>query len=174
VFRFESGNHSDLERLFEFTMHELVYVGPEDKANHHAATLKRLMELLLDNLDLSGGLVAANDMFIGISGATDQARMFAQLSTQAKIEMMAVHGLEHTDRMAVASLNYHGTHFTKPLAISEKKDDHSHPAMSLCFGIGIERLAYALASQHGQAAVDLLERLNPKAIAKQAGLSVEI
>ncbi len=170
VFRFESGNHSDLERLFEFSMHELIFVGPEHEIDTHAASLKKLMGHLLECLDLSGEIVIANDMFIGADAKTDQARMFAQLSTQAKIEMLVHYGDSGSELMAVASLNCHGSHFTKPLSITAKKDDIVYQAASLCFGIGIERLSYAIASHHGTAALDLVKRLNPQAVAERCGL----
>ena len=166
VFRFESANHSALERLFEFTMHELINVGPELDVQENGKKIIKLFEALSEALQLDSQLVVANDMFIG---ERDQNRMFAQLSTQSKVELMV--RLSPEDRyIAAGSLNLHGQHFTKPLGI---QDPNSQTLSgSLCMGIGIERLALALASQHGARVFDILSSADVAGMIAQSGLAL--
>ncbi len=169
AFRFESGNHSDYERLFEFSMHELIYIGPDLKTNQVATAIRMVMSSILEQLDLAGDLVIANDMFISDNAAIDQSRIFSQLSTQSKIELRASYGTDFLKKMAIASLNVHANHFTKALDITEG-DERDKPASSLCFGIGIERLAYAMASQHGTDAITFIKQVNVYELLKGLGI----
>jgi hypothetical protein len=126
--------------------------------------LIELIKLLTIDLGLDAKIVAANDMFIG---ERSQNRVFAQLSTQSKYELLVK--LTPEDRyLAVMSLNMHAHHFTAPLDIRAGGDQEL--ATSLCMGVGIERLAYALACQHGTMAIRVVESVDSLDLMRRAGI----
>lgn len=142
VFRDESGNLNNDERLYEFRMREGVIVGGTEP-------LARLHDELLDLLALTGFLLGldfsletASDMFFS-DGAG--AQMFSQLVSDNKIEIAAwSHSLDR--KVASASLNKHGSHFSEAFRIY---DEQGLPVSTMCIAFGIDRLAFLLTERSG-------------------------
>lgn len=141
-FRFESRYSRSLERLWDFTIREIVFLGD-------AATVARLRQEFLDaacryvaELGLAGQVQPANDPFFGNANAPTQ--ILAQRLRRLKYELRLP--AEDGRGIAVASFNVHGTTFGEPYAITLPAGG---PAYTACVGFGLERLAFAFFCQHG-------------------------
>ncbi len=140
-FRFESRYRRSLERLWDFTIREIVFLGPRE---HVLASRRRLMELtweLMDALDLGGRCEVANDPFF-IDGNTAE-RVWSQRLLELKYELRSP--LDESRDVAVCSFNFHDRFFGEAFAI-DTADGRAHTA---CAGFGLERLAYAFLCRHG-------------------------
>jgi seryl-tRNA synthetase len=141
-FRFESRYESDLERLWDFTIREIVFLG--DRADVTGCR-QRFLErtgALLDELGLAGHAEVANDPFFG--NARTAEAVSTQLMLALKYEARLYVAADRT--VAVGSFNVHDRLFTDAFGIGLPGGE---PAASACVGFGLERLAYAVACQHG-------------------------
>ncbi|MBY8870515.1 hypothetical protein K7640_01505 [Micromonospora sp. PLK6-60] len=135
-FRDESGNLNNRERLREFTMREGVFFGRQaDLAPVH----QRLVAVMAAIADLFGfkyQLATATDIFFNDNA---QEQLFSQLITDSKIEMLVQ--VDDGDPIAVASVNKHGQHFTKPFGLASS--DGTTPS-TMCLAFGLDRVLLAL------------------------------
>lgn len=142
IFRFESHYHRTLERLWDFTMREVVFLGSRKSVADRRQHLVDAVCRLVDELRLAGHLEVANDLFFS-NGATAK-RVMVQRALKAKYEL---HMPVVDDRIiAVGSFNLHGTKFGEAFDITTPGGS---PAYSGCIGIGLERIAYAFLCRHG-------------------------
>jgi seryl-tRNA synthetase len=143
-FRYESKAMNSLARLWDFTMREFIFVGSEEVLEQHRQTfLNEKLPNWLDDLGLNYILSTANDAFF--STEENSKRAF-QLAFKLKYEARCL--LPFSDkRLACASINYHQEHFSSVYNIKiEGSDELAH---TFCFGVGMERLAFAFLAQHG-------------------------
>jgi hypothetical protein len=144
-FRYESRNMTGLERLWEFSMREVVFLGDESIVESRRG---RAIELIMDQLerwDLDGSIETANDPFFPAARA---ARAHWQRSGERKLELrLPVGGDGHEVRTAAcASLNVHDRFFGSAFAIGSSGGE---AAASGCVGWGMERWMLACFAQHG-------------------------
>lgn len=139
-FRFESRYESGLDRLWDFTIRETVFLGPDTYVTSSRNRFLDAARELVDELGLVARCEVANDHFFG-----DAARdgVLSQRLMQLKYELVA--DLAGGRRVAVGSFNLHGDHFGQAFGITHAEG----PIHSGCVGFGLERLAYALVTQHG-------------------------
>lgn len=140
VFRREPSD--DPARLQAFRTREVVRVGePDVVLPWRQLWLERGLELL-SSLGLDVRTEEAHDPFFGRGG---RMRAASQLEQRLKFELQVpVCSEEHPT--AVASFNYHRTHFGD---VFEIKSEDGEAAHSACLGFGIERVALALFKKHG-------------------------
>jgi seryl-tRNA synthetase len=140
-FRFESHYRRSLERLWDFTIREIVFIGPQD---HVLACRRRLMERtweLMDALELGGRCEVANDpFFVNVDTAE---RVWSQHLLELKYELRLP--LEAERDVAVCSFNFHDRFFGESFGITT----NDGVAYTACAGFGLERLAYAFLCRHG-------------------------
>jgi seryl-tRNA synthetase len=141
-FRFESTNLSDLRRLWEFTMRELVFVGTKEWVLARREEAIAAFIPLLDSLRLPSEIRTASDPFFVAPDAT--AKTYFQLSSETKYEISV--GLGGDERLAVGSFNYHTDFFGRAF---ETEAGASGPAHSVCVAFGLERLVHAILGHHG-------------------------
>jgi seryl-tRNA synthetase len=132
----------DPVRMQSFRQHEFVFVGEAEGALAHRDAWLARGVALLEKLDLDVQVEEANDPFFGRAG-----RMLAanQRATALKFEItcpVSSTGI----RTAIASANYHESHFGDSFGI---RTDAGSPAHSACIGFGLERVALALLRRHG-------------------------
>jgi seryl-tRNA synthetase len=142
VFRDESGNLNNQERLYEFRMREGVVIGGAEPVSRLHGQLLDLLALTGLLLGLRFALETASDMFFNDGAGT---QLFAQLVSDSKIEL-AARSASLDRRVASASLNKHGSHFSEPFGI---RDERGLPASTMCIGFGIDRLAFLLDERYG-------------------------
>jgi hypothetical protein len=144
-FRYESRNLVGLERLWEFGMREIVFLGGESEVERRRS---RALEAVLDQLDrwdLEGTIETASDPFFPAARA---GRAYWQRSRERKLELrlpVATDG-DALRTIACASFNLHDRFFGSAFAIGT---DDGETAASGCTGWGMERWMLACFAQHG-------------------------
>jgi seryl-tRNA synthetase len=146
VFRYESGNTVGLDRLREFNVRELVFVGTDDFVTKGRAHAMELTKALMAEWDLGGRIETATDPFFATVYA---ARTFWQEAMDVKYELCldiepATTGAPRS--IAAGSMNLHGAFFGDRFNIRDHAGD---PAYTGCVGWGLERWVLAIFSQHG-------------------------
>jgi seryl-tRNA synthetase len=139
--RHESVNTLSFERLTEFRMREVVYVGDEAGAERFRQFAVTLFRDILETFELSARIMTARDAFF-LSNYEKYGLM--QLLSGDKLEARA-RIADTQAEIAVGSFNYHRNFFSRRCGISFRGE----AAATACVGFGLERLAYALLSQQG-------------------------
>lgn len=140
-FRYESANLTGLERLWDFSMREIVFVGPSDYVLSSRTTLVDLSVALLKDLGMAFEITTATDPFFVESYAVQAAY---QQGFELKFELLAP--LPYSGKkLAIGSINYHQDFFGRSFAI----ESEGQPAHTGCIGFGYERMALAFLAQHG-------------------------
>lgn len=140
-FRYESKNIADVERLWEFSMREIVLVGKKDQVLEARSKGIELVWQLVELLDLTAWLETAVDPFF----TTDfQSKRFFQLANQLKYELRLP--LRENESLAVASFNYHENFFGDKFTISTTDGTQVHTG---CIAFGLERFVHAVLIQLG-------------------------
>ena len=140
-FRYESTNLTGLERLWDFTMREVIFAGPPEFVSaRRQACLERCVALL-DGLGLAYEVATATDPFFADVYAAQAAY---QQGFELKFELLVPLPLQGR-KLAVGSLNYHQDFFGRSFGIHAG----GVPAHTGCLGFGLERLALAFIAQHG-------------------------
>ncbi len=146
VFRYESKNISGLDRLWEFNVRELVFVGTEDYVKDCRRRALPLIGELAAAIDVDCSIETASDPFFATVAA---AKKFWQQAQEVKNEIMlpvepGPDGAER--RLACGSINLHGNFFGTRFDI---EGSDGQPAFTGCIGLGIERWVLAGFVQHG-------------------------
>ena len=141
-YRFEDGGHVPLERLWDFTMREIIVLGSREQVENVRQSLMRQVSDLITTLDLDGRIEPASDPFFT---AGDEGRRLMQQAGALKYELLLT--VDGDGRaIAAASFNHHhdffGTRFDISLAAGG-------PAHSGCVAFGLERWVLAVLAQHG-------------------------
>lgn len=157
-FRHEAGYATTLERLWDFTIREIVFLGGRDDVLAARATLMRRVFTLVEKLGLAGRCEVGNDPFFG---AQDTAgRIWSQRLLRLKYELRLPVAAGRD--IAVGSFNFHDDLFGRAFDI--RSGDGPEPVRSGCVGFGLERLVYAFLCQYG------LDRRNwPAAVLERLG-----
>lgn len=146
VFRYESSNTVGLDRLGEFNVRELVFIGTDEFVKKGRDETKKLTASLMEEWDLSGRIETATDPFFATVYA---AKSFWQEAMDVKYEVCldiepSAEGTPRT--IAAGSMNLHGAFFGDRFNI---RDHLGEPAYTGCIGWGLERWVLAIFSQHG-------------------------
>jgi seryl-tRNA synthetase len=141
-FRWESGNLAGLERLWDFTMREIVFTGPRAWVLERRSRAIELTAALLDRWELAYEIQSATDPFF-IDDFSAQSAF--QVAFDLKFEIRA--RLPYAgSTLAVGSFNHHQDFFGKSFNIRAAA---GAPTDTGCVGFGLERLALAFVAQHG-------------------------
>lgn len=143
VFRNENSKTRQLDRITNFSVRDIMFVGSETFVLESRELLIRKLSEFLTELQLNCKIETANDPFF-----TNQAAMKSvfQNSSGLKYELLAE--IPHQDKaIAVGSINNHLDMFSHAFDIATPSGGMAH---SGCIGVGMERLVYALHCQHGE------------------------
>ncbi len=141
-FRFESRYRRSLERLWDFTIREIVFLGSSDFVLASRETLMARVFDLLTELGMAGHCAVASDLFF--SGVQTAAQAVSQRMLELKYELRAPVAADRT--MAIGSFNFHERFFARAFGLTHAA---GVPAYTGCAGFGLERFAYAFLCQHG-------------------------
>lgn len=141
-FRFESRYHRSLERLWDFTIREIVVISDEASAAGIRAEMLAAACELAEELGLAGTAESAEDPFF--AGPAVPRRALAQRLNRLKYELRLP--AEQGRMISVASFNVHGTTFGEPYGILLPDGAIAHTA---CAGFGLERLTFAFFCRYG-------------------------
>lgn len=141
-FRYESLNLHSLERLWNFTMREVIFVGAKDFVLENRELARQRMQHVFEEIGFAYRVESANDPFF-IGEFRKQAAF--QSAFQLKYEIRA--RLPFKDgTLAVGSYNYHQDFFGRHLNI---RLPEGSPAHTGCVAFGLERIAFAFLAQYG-------------------------
>jgi seryl-tRNA synthetase len=145
VFRYESRNINGLDRLYEFNVRELVFVGGEDYVRDCRRKALPIVEELASLIDIDCQVQTATDPFFATVSA---AKKFWQAAQEVKneIKIPALGNDGSVKQLACGSINLHGNFFGKRFGIACANGE---PAQTGCVGLGIERWVLAAFTQHG-------------------------
>lgn len=141
-FRYESSNMASLERLWNFTMREIIFVGTADFVQDGLDRAQVAMNGILDEMDLAYLIETANDPFF-IGSYRDQAAYQSAFELKFEVRMPLPY---KNDTLAAGSYNRHRDFFGRTLDI---RLPDGAAAETGCVGFGCERLAFAFIAQHG-------------------------
>jgi seryl-tRNA synthetase len=141
-FRFESKYYRGLERLWDFTIREIVFLGSREFVLECRESFMRASFALMEELGLRGFSEVANDPFFITQDTA--GKIFNQRMMELKYELRLNVDGERT--IAAASFNLHENFFGDAFRISHQ--DRT-PIATGCVGFGLERIAYAFLCQYG-------------------------
>jgi seryl-tRNA synthetase len=141
-FRYESINLASLERMWNFTMREVIFVGPKDFVLQNRETGRERMRAFFEEIGLAYRVESANDPFF-IGEFKKQAAF--QSAFQLKFEIRAALPFKQ-GTLAVGSYNYHQDFFGRSLNITLPDGSPVHTG---CIAFGLERMAFAFLAQFG-------------------------
>ncbi len=141
-FRYEAINLTSLERLWNFTMREVIFVGSKEFVLENREMARQRMEPFFKDLGLAYRVESANDPFF-IGEFRKQAAF--QSAFQLKFEIRALLPYRNST-LAVGSYNYHQDFFGRNLNITLPDGTPVHTG---CAAFGLERMAFAFVSQYG-------------------------
>ena len=141
-FRYESINLTSLERLWNFTMREVIFVGAKDFVLESRELARQRVAQILRSIGLAYRVESANDPFF-IGEFRKQAAF--QSAFQLKFEIRARLPFKDST-LAVGSYNYHQDFFGRHLNIALPDGSPAHTG---CVAFGLERMAYAFLAQYG-------------------------
>ena len=125
-----------LERLWSFSMREVVCIGDADAVDAFLDRGRAFVDALTARIGLELEWAQATDPFFD---AEADPKHIAQLVAPLKLEMV------HDHRLAVGSVNRHGSYFGDAFAI----DHRGRPAHSGCVAFGVERWMAAVLDRFG-------------------------
>jgi seryl-tRNA synthetase len=141
-FRYESSNLSDLRRLWDFTMREVVFLGSRNYVLERREESIGMMSTFLAEHRLGGQIRTASDPFFIAPDAV--SKTYYQLSSDSKYEVALDIATEQP--LAVGSHNYHSDFFGRAFHTDVEGAGAMH---SVCWAFGLERWVYAFLVQHG-------------------------
>ncbi|GAB4523891.1 MAG: amino acid--[acyl-carrier-protein] ligase [Anaerolineales bacterium] len=141
-FRYESSNLNSLERLWNFTMREVIFVGSKDFVLEQRETARQRMQAVFEEIGLAYRVESANDPFF-VGEFRKQAAF--QTAFDLKFEIRARLPFKD-DTLAVGSYNYHQDFFGRHLNITLPDGSPAHTG---CVAFGLERMAFAFLAQFG-------------------------
>ncbi|MEZ0109053.1 seryl-tRNA synthetase [Catenulispora sp. EB89] len=140
-FRFESHYRRGLERLWNFTIRETVFVGSREFVVDCRRRFLQAAAGLVEELGLSGRCEVASDpFFLGDSAS----KAWSQRMHELKYELIL--GVGAGREVAVGSFNFHERFFGEAFAIRAEDQDVAYTA---CVGFGLERFVLAFVARHG-------------------------
>ncbi|MCY9761949.1 hypothetical protein M5X06_17115 [Paenibacillus alvei] len=141
-FRYESKYHRTLERLWDFSIREIVFMGSRDFVLDNRQKCMEASFSLLQKLGLEGHCEIASDPFF--CSHDTAAKIFNQRMQELKYELRLKVASDRT--IATASFNFHDHFFGEQFNIKRGEEEWVSTG---CVGFGIERFAYAFICQHG-------------------------
>jgi seryl-tRNA synthetase len=143
-YRHGESSFDGLTRLWEFTMREIVLLGPAEWVRAEREAWLEGAARVVRALGIEARLAPATDPFFGAVG---RGRELIQRLKSLKHELQADAG--EAGEIAVASVNLHESFFGSRFGITLNGGTVAHSA---CVAFGIERLAAALVAQRGEKA----------------------
>lgn len=141
-FRYEAINLTTLERLWNFTMREVIFVGSKEFILENREIARQRMQAVFEAIGLAYRVESATDPFF-IGEFRKQAAF--QSAFQLKYEIRAQLPFKDST-LAVGSYNYHQDFFGRSLNITLPDGSPAHTG---CAAFGLERIAFAFLSQFG-------------------------
>ena len=134
VYRYEDNKFNGKTRFWDFTVREIVFVGKSDYVLNCLEIMKDFTMNYSNKIGLEVKLENALDSFY----PNKKNRIKSKLQTSNSLKFELITKLED-ENVALASFNYHGTHFSQPFDFDQKGE-----IVTGCVGYGLERWVAAL------------------------------
>lgn len=134
VYRYEDKQFNGITRLWDFTVREIVFIGKADYVKQNLVKMKEIALEYTKKIGLPAELCPASDNFYPIRRNILKKKL--QTANSLKDELLVK--VQDND-VAIASFNFHDTHFSKPFYF-----DREGEIVSGCVGFGLERWIAAL------------------------------
>jgi seryl-tRNA synthetase len=141
-FRFESKYQHGLERLWDFTIREIVFLGTRDFVLDCRRRFMQRAFDFIEQLGLTGYCEVANDPFFCKQDMAE--KIWSQRLLELKYELRLY--VDAPRSIAVGSFNFHEGFFGEGFNIKHGDQGWVRTA---CVGFGLERLVYAFLCQYG-------------------------
>jgi seryl-tRNA synthetase/acyl carrier protein len=141
-YRHEGGEHVTLERLWEFTMREIIVLGTHHQVEAVRQALIAKASELVTTLDLDASIDPASDPFFT---SADDGRRLMQQAGALKYELRLTAAADGRS-VAAASFNHHRDFFGARFGIGLAGGATAH---SGCVAFGLERWLLGVVAQHG-------------------------
>lgn len=138
VYRFEEEKFKDLTRLWDFTVREIVFVGDREYVENMLRVIRGKALVFAESISRDARLASASDCFYPSKKNIIQSRI--QKVNSLKLELTIP---IRDEKVAIASFNFHGTHFSRPFNF-----DNKGQIVTGCVGFGLERW-FAACLEHG-------------------------
>jgi seryl-tRNA synthetase len=149
-FRYESRNTTSLERLWNFNMREIIFIGTQQSVKLHRQKCMDAVAEWIGTLGLRVSFETASDPFF----TTDfSEKTYFQLLSDLKYEMRLK--ISEDRSIAAGSFNLHNDFFGKTFHIGSGEQT----AFTACVGFGLERWVYGFLCQKGLDASKWPERV---------------
>jgi hypothetical protein len=142
VFRHEYKKVTSLERLYEFSVRDIIYVGTKEYVKKSIKECERWYIDFLTKFKLNSCIKSASDPFFLDNS---RALQFFQVAEDSKYEIRVLNPFTN-NQISIGSLNFHGNHFSK--AYNIKNSDGEFSATG-CVGFGLERTVFTVLAQYG-------------------------
>jgi seryl-tRNA synthetase len=145
VFRYESRNMTGLDRLWDFTQRDIIFLGMESFVMKQRQEVFECLKGMVTDWDIECQIETASDPFFPAVAA---AKTFWQRSLDLKYEVQVTvePGPAGAPRsIACSSVNLHGNFFGSTFNFKAAGE----PSFTCCVGWGIERWVLAGFTQHG-------------------------
>lgn len=146
-FCFRNEEYYNSERMYAFTMQEIVFLGSKDASLDHIKYNKELILEFASHLGLEVTVENADDPFFNKSAS----RTIMQSLFPTKQEILT------QGKLAISSVNYHRNFFGERANIKTAKDEFCYTD---CVAFGIDRWMYALSELYSNNPAKLIDRLN--------------
>lgn len=142
AFRFESKYEKNLERLWDFTIREVVFLGTPAFVAEQRRRLMSESFALFEKWQLTGHCETASDTFFTREGEASNGFMQRLMALKYELRL----NVDDAATIAVASFNLHNEFFGRAFNI---RHPDGKPIRTACAGFGLERLVFAFLCQHG-------------------------
>jgi len=141
-FRYEASNLISLERLWNFSMREIIFVGDQDTVDAGLETAGKMIFEMLAELDIGYRVETATDPFF-VANYRDYVAYQSAFELKQEVRAQLPY---KSDTIAVGSFNRHQDFFGRTLDI---RLQDGNPACTGCIGFGFERLVLSFIAQQG-------------------------
>lgn len=134
AYRYEDGKFDGLTRLWDYAIRETVFLGSPEYVKEKLHEMMDETKRLVKKIGLPANIKEAHDHFY--PSDKNKLREKIQIVNRTKYELLVpINGKE----VAIASFNYHGTHFSKTFNF-----DNNNKTVTGCVGYGLERWVAAI------------------------------
>lgn len=146
VFRYEDKYQKPFERLWDFTLREVVFLGERDFVQHQVQSYCIYTIKFMKLLQLHGFCETASDPFFLVDDASKKINIQKMMHSKYELQLRT----SVCNTLAVASFNFHNQHLSKKFNLyAPSSNQKKHYCHTGCIGIGLERLIFAFLSQYG-------------------------
>ena len=142
VFRHEYKKVTSMERLYEFSVRDIIYVGSKEYVKKSLKESEAWFINFLTMFKLNSCIKSASDPFFLDNS---RALQFFQVAEDSKYEIRILNPFTENE-VSIGSLNFHGNHFSKAFNIKNSDGEYSS---SGCVGFGLERTVFTVLAQYG-------------------------